>query len=113
MTTTTTVTLRGHIVGPIWMPTTDCWKPVEADSESFERSTGERPTARDLALRATEDGDFMHCRLTADSEFEFERVTRSNGSVKVLHRRVPVTAFPSIADCVDERESWEMGEGED
>lgn len=108
----TSITLHGHIVGPIWMPAAECWKEVSVSAADFERSTGEAPTARDLALRATQDGDFQHCKLTADSYFLLTRTRRDGNHTMTVERVYTVDKFPSIADCVDPRELWELDEGE-
>lgn len=106
----TTVTLKGTLVGKIWMPAAECTKPVTLDRRhDFNYFDKVLPTARDMVLRATNDGDFQSCNLTADSYFEFERAARRGSTLIRRSRIIPVTAFPSIADCIDSRESCEMG----
>ena len=114
MTHQTTITLNGMLVGPIWMPAAECIKPITLDRKrDFRYSDGSLPTAREMALRATNDGDFQSCALTVDSYFEFERSTWRGSTLIRRSRIISVTAFPSIADCVDERESCEMHDDED
>ena len=106
----TKITLRGHVVGTIWMPACDAWKDVTIGNRDFRFSDGGKPTARDFALQATCDGDFRHCKLTADSEFTFRRdyYSESGRVIKSYHRTMPVTAFKSLGDMVDERELCEV-----
>lgn len=108
MTQQTNVALIGVVVGRIWMPATECTKDVSISESEFRYSDGSRPTLRDLALRATNDGDFQSCSLTADSFFEFQRVRRAGNTSVVRTRVMPVTAFRSVADCIDSRESCEV-----
>ncbi len=113
------ITLYGTVYGPIWQPGIECSMPVTADADAWLRSRCETegPSARELALEATDCGDFQHCELTADSYFEFSRRTdRTNENGRIIasatrRRFVPVSAFPSIADMVGEKESYELGEG--
>lgn len=110
---TTSVSLFGTIVGQIWMPNAECSKVVKLAESDFRYHDNSRPTLRDFALKATNDGDFQSCNLTADSEITFER-TRQTASGKVTRTRtIPVSQFPSIADCIDQRESWEFSSSDD
>lgn len=102
------VELNGLVVGNIWMPNAECWKNVSIGENDFRYSDGSRPTLRDMAERATNDGDFQSCNLTADSEFIFTRERVTSSGVVVRRRRMHVSQFPSVRDMVDARESWEI-----
>jgi len=105
MTTKTTITLTGTVIGTIWMPCAECWKDVNIDNGDFRFSDGGKPTARDFALKAVCDGDFRQCKLSADSEFTFRKNHYAdNGRLaKTTWRTIPASAFPSISDMIDER----------
>lgn len=107
------VSLAGTIVGKIWMPCAECTLEVELTERDFRYSDNSRPTIRDFALRATNDGNFQSAALTADSVFIFERIRQTARTTTISRRVVPVTAFKSIQDCVDARESWELRTDED
>jgi len=106
--TITEVSLHGTIVGNIWMPCAECTKDVSLSERDFRYSDNSRPTIRDFALRATNDGDFRGSNLTADSEFVFKRIRKTASGTVTRTRSLPVSRFKSIADCLDTRESWEV-----
>ncbi len=102
----TKVRLQGAVYGSIWQPGCGiCWKEFRKDDAHGAGWKGPRPTARDMALSAVGDGDFQDCKLTADSEFRFERLY-SDGHIAI--RFVPVTAFPSIADMIGDLQTPEL-----
>ena len=116
MPSQTSVTLHGTLVGRIWMPSREYSKPVTCDRQrDFRYSDGSLPTAREMVLHATNDGDFQSCQLTADSYFKFERDRYApNGCTRIRRTKVRlVTEFPSIADCIDSRESCELDSDDD
>ena len=102
---TSNVYLRGTVYGPIWMPAVECWKPVTV---SAQYADGSRLTLRDMALRATADGDFQSASLTTDSEVVFEQTIKKGNRTLRRVKWYPVSHFPSIADCVGEKFSWEI-----
>jgi hypothetical protein len=107
------VSLHGVLVGRIWMPACEWTKDISLAESDFRHSDNSRPTLRDFALKATNDGDFQSCSLTADSVFEFRRI-RETGTRRITQRRFfQVSQFPSVADCVDARESCEVLPEED
>jgi hypothetical protein len=107
------VSLHGVLVGKIWMPACECTKDVTLAESDFRHSDNSRPTLRDFALKATNDGDFQSCSLTSDSVFEFKRI-RETGTRRITQRRFfQVSQFPSVADCIDARESCEVCQSEE
>ena len=106
--TLTEVSLTGTVVGAIWMPCAECTKDVRLSENDFRYSDNSRPTLRDFALLATNDGDFRGCNLTADSAFVFKRTRKTATGTVTRKRTIPVTAFRSLSDCVDKREAWEV-----
>ena len=113
MTHQTTITLNGMLVGRIWMPAAECTKPITLSRRrDFRYADNSLPTAREMVLRATSDGDFRSCALAADSYFEFTRSSQRGSTIIKRSRSIPVTAFPSIADCIDARESCELDTGD-
>lgn len=106
--TFTEVALIGTIAGNIWMPCAECTKEVRLSESDFRYSDNSRPSIRDFALQATNDGDFRGCNLTADSAFVFKRTRKTETGTVTRTRTIPVTRFGSISDCLDKRESWEI-----
>ena len=94
MIASTRYEIIGGIIGPIWLPGPECWKPVNV---SYDRAQG---PLREMALRAIDDEDFQTCRLTGDSVLRITREKRDNGRMTSRSRWWNLTAFPSIADCV-------------
>lgn len=100
--TDTQFSVQGYVVGTIWMPAQECYKPV---SYSFTRNGDKRnnhATLRDALLAVTNDGDFQSCKM-ADGVLIARRVTE--GATRITREKVfPLSAFPSIADMV--RDDW-------
>lgn len=113
---TSSIVLIGTVAGTIWMPARTCWKDVKLSysphlgpfQDDFRYSDGSKPTARDFALKATNDGDFQSCDLTADSAIRVSRRHHTDTGFTDHVREFPVTLFPSMADCVSKLESWEL-----
>lgn len=97
----TNISLRGYIVGTIWMPAVECYKPLDY-CISDQRRWSELGTLRDHVLAATNDGDFQSATL-AHAEIVIERQT---GNRRVI-RSFPLSRFPSVADCLHpDGEDW-------
>ena len=95
-----TLEIRGTLVGPIWMPACECYKPLSYDiGREQARTVGGKMTLRDHVLRATNDGDFQHCEI-ADGVIvaTFKRATKNGYNTRT--RYFDLARFPSIADCL-------------
>ena len=98
---TTTVRLRGYLVGNIWMPNCECFKELSYSLDDQSSRWSERGTLRDHVLAATNDGDFQSCNI-AHGELV---ITRTKGRRKVT-RSFPLSMFPSVADCLHSDPDW-------
>lgn len=87
------VELVGTIYGDLWWGG-EAWKDVRRYAKADD-------TLRDLALEVTNCGDFQGSNLTVDS---FVRVALRKGS-KTTIRTFGIDLFPSVADCVGEKDS--------
>jgi hypothetical protein len=98
--------IRGFIVGTIWMPSVECYKPLNYDLTREDARFTEPGTLRDHVLRATNDGDFQSCSI-AHGELIARRTIRKDGRVVTVTRTWPLAKFPSIADCLHpEGDDW-------
>lgn len=91
----TDIRLRGFIVGPIWMPAVECYKPLDYSISDERRRWSGPGTLRAHVLAATNDGDFQSATL-AHGELVIERRA---GNRRVI-RSFPLSHFPSVADCL-------------
>lgn len=98
------LSIHGYLVGTIWMPAAECFKPLTYDLTREDARFTEPGTLRDHVLRATNDGDFQSCEI-ADGVLVAEMVTRTATSTKRRTRQFDLSRFPSIADCI--RTEWE------
>lgn len=100
----TTYEIRGYIVGDIWMPCTECYKPIKL---MFVRDEADRPnpwvdayeTLRDALLKITNDGDFRSCQV-ADATLWITRTEHTQTGTRTHTRVRKLSNFPSIADMV-------------
>ena len=113
------ITLRGGICGPIWWPTgVKCGSDLSVNlSHEMARIAGDRVTLRDVVelVLCEKGGDFQLPLLTADTEI-CVTTYRTGPDQRILSKRTrywPITAFPTIADYVDQdaRTSDFHGEG--
>lgn len=95
------ITIRGAICGNIWQPGTGkCGLPLNVNLSReiarFYRPDGPRVTLRDAIelVMCENDGDFQSAKFTSDTDI----IVRSGERTRYW----PVTAFPSIADYVDD-----------
>lgn len=98
----TEYTISGFLVGPIWMPATECWKDlhytfVRADKDRASPWQDARDDLRDAVSAVTNDGDFQYCKiahgiLIVNIIDEKRRIKR--------WRNIPLSEFPSVADMV-------------
>ena len=95
--------IRGYLVGQIWMPAVECFKPLSHDCDAYERRCSEPCTLRDHMLAATHDGDFQSCEA-GDAYLETTLTITKGGRTYRRKRHTPLEAFPSIADMV--RKDW-------
>ena len=96
--------IDGYLVGKIWMPATECYKPLDY---TFVRKENERrspwqdahETLRDALLQITNDGDFQSCGV-ADGMLTVTRQDGSGGRKRSYSRCFPLDSFPSISDMI-------------
>ena len=86
------------------MPATVCGKQFTVTERDFSTTIGldrkgNRPTLRDMVLKATNDGDFQSCEI-ADATVTFERTVYGETRTRTVKRHVDIRQFPSVADCV-------------
>ena len=94
------VSIRGFLVGHIWMPATECYKDLNYDATREQARTIGKMTLRDHVLRATNDGDFQSCRIAHGCLVL--KTTKQCGATRVTRSRVfPLDRFPSIYDCLN------------
>lgn len=97
----TRMTISGYLVGTIWMPAAECYKPLTYDvlREARRYTEPDSVTLRDHVLSATNDGDFQSCAI-ADGEL-LVTIARHEGNKRYTRTRAfPLAMFPSIADCI-------------
>ena len=101
----TTFHLTGYLVGDIWMPQAECYRPLSYNLTRESARFTSPGTLRDHVLAATSDGDFRSAQI-ADGYLVCERVYTTRGSNgRVTRTRAwPLSRFPSIADCI--KEDW-------
>lgn len=90
------VKLNGVIYGDLWW-SGEAWKDVNATAKDDD-------TLRDLVLRVTNDGDFQGCDLTADSSITVTLIKPN----RRITRTFDINLFPSVADCIGEKESYDF-----
>lgn len=95
--------IRGYLVGDIWMPQTECYKPLSYSVSDQEARWSEPGTLREHVLAATRDGDFQSCEI-ADGYLETVATIVRNGRRYTRSAIRDLSSFPSIADCI--RSDW-------
>ncbi|MGK2884367.1 MAG: hypothetical protein ACSLE8_06260 [Rhodococcus sp. (in: high G+C Gram-positive bacteria)] len=109
------VQLCGTLQGRIWMPACMAQMPINVNlTDRAKRYSDGRADFRRMVDDAINEsgGDFQSCSLTDDSTIEvtLHKVGPTNHLTRT--RYWPITAFPSIADMVVEREYFDDdGEG--
>jgi hypothetical protein len=102
------ITLQAYLYGPIWVPMYVHVKWISVDlKRERSRITPGKGTLRDAIdlVMMENGGDFRNCQLTKDSEIQVSyRVIRPRGGLLTRSRFWNVTAFPSIADFVGDRD---------
>jgi len=110
--TETTITVVGTLTGSFWWPIGEPWEKEIRESRRYvARATSyayrsETASLRDLILEITNDGDSSAaCLLSSDTEIKITRTHYTlEGSdyrrTRQVVRFMPITAFPSVADCV-------------
>lgn len=93
-------TIHGYLVGHIWMPDCECYKPLRYSIPDAESRWGEPGTLRDHLDRATMDGDFQSCQV-ADGVLEITIESQRNGLAYRRTRMFDLSLFPSIKDYVN------------
>ena len=104
------ISIRGFLVGTIWMPAAECYKPLDYSLTDQQCRTVGKMTLRDHVVRATNDGDFQSCTLALG-----ELVVTTRNGRRTTTRTFPLARFPSIADCLHpDGDDWcPQCEGED
>jgi hypothetical protein len=101
--------IRGILVGSIWMPAATCAKPLNYNATREEsnwinagRNNG-KGTLREHVLAATRDGDFQSCRLADGELVTVATITRGKRTYRRTRTTV-LTRCKSIADCLANEE---------
>jgi hypothetical protein len=94
------ISIHGYLVGQIWMPVTECYKPLSYNiTNESKRITGGKVTLRDHVLRATNDGDFQFAAI-ADGFLRATYRKQLGSRMVTVERDFDLSMFPSISDCV-------------
>lgn len=93
-------TLRGYLVGNIWMPNVECWKHLAYDLTSEDARFTSPGTLRDHVLRATNDSDFRSCDIAEGELVTVATIRKPDGRVYRRERRTPLERCSSVADMV-------------
>lgn len=101
--------IRGYLVGPIWMPATECYKPLRYQLTNEDARFNEPLTLREHVLRATNDGNFQYCQIADGELVTTAYITKETRNYRRSVSR-PLSAFPSIADCVKTDWDGPMGD---
>ena len=104
------LSIHGFLVGHIWMPAAECYKPLAYDITAEDERFSESLTLREHVLRATNDGDFQSGAI-ADGYIKATVTKLQGASVVKRTRCFPLNRFPSIEDC--RKDDWEGPMGED
>jgi hypothetical protein len=102
--------LAGQIQGRIWMPACTCTKDFSLGRTDINWADGHRSTLRELADRATNDGDFRSAELSPDCYVTVKMVKQVGSTTITRRKHFPVTMFPSIADMVAEEHEFACSE---
>lgn len=91
-------TISGFLVGTIWMPAAECYKPFRHDigRHSARWSDASGATLRDHLLNITNDGDFRNCHI-ARGEITITRWLKG----RRCSRTIPIERFKFSADIAD------------
>ena len=98
------VSISGFLVGDIWMPATECYKPLHYSLTDRAHHYPDGGTLRDHVLRVCQDGDFQSASI-ADGELIVTVHRHDDRGTYRRTRRFPLSKFPSVADCV--RTDWD------
>ena len=96
--------IRGYLVGEIWMPCTEAWKPLAYDLTSEDSRFTSPGTLRDHVLRATNDGDFRGADI-ADGVLITVATIRKGERLYRRERITPLDRCKSVSDMV--RADWD------
>lgn len=104
------ITIEGFIVGPSWMPGTECYKSLHFDVVGHRgrctSSAGDRYALRDAMLEATRDGDFQSA-VVAQGMLHIDSTRIGADGRRVTHSRAwPLERFPSISDMLHDDPDW-------
>lgn len=93
------VSIVGTVQGKIWMPAVECEKEFNISKRDFNYADNSTPTLRDMALRATNDGDFQGCMI-ADGclMLKTTRHSKKGHTTRVVYH--DLNKFPSIKDLM-------------
>ena len=90
------ITIRGYVVGPIWMPAVEAYKPFTYNLTRERQRWIANGTLRDHIVEIISDGDFRDCRI-ADGQLEITVVKNNRRRSRVWD----LAKFPSIQDCLN------------
>lgn len=98
-----TTKLHATVRGTIWMPAVECTKEITVNlTQERTRLTPNRGgSLRYMVNGVLSDGDFQSCAIDEDAVFEFTLTRRTNDREIKKTRWIPITRFPSLADCIN------------
>lgn len=116
MTRHVSIAIEGFLVGPIWQPSVEGYKPLAFDVDSHRKrctsSDGSRYTLRDAMLEATRDGDFQYAAV-AQGVLRVTSTRAGTDGRRVTHSRAwPLARFPSIRDMLHDDPDWMPSDGD-
>jgi|GEM_PF-2548864 len=96
-------TIRGYVVGALWMPGAEAFKPFTYDLTREEQRWSAPGTLRDHVCDITNDGDFQSCDI-AEGELVTTITVARGARVYTRTRVTPLERCASVADMV--RTDW-------
>lgn len=97
----TQVTIRGYLVGNIWMHNAECWKEIKYDVTHKNELyvNGYASSFRDHVVSILADSDFQSCAI-AQGEVVITMTGCRGNARRVVTHAYPLSRFPSVADCL-------------
>lgn len=102
--------LAGYVVGPIWSGA-EAWKLLAYNITDEDRRFGQPGSLRDHVLAATNDGDFVSCKLADCELITLATINRGGRAYRRSHV-VSLGDCPSVSDMVLADWAGPCGDGE-
>lgn len=99
-------TITGYLVGPLWQPGCEAWKPLSYDltRRNAQYSDGKAPL-RDHLCNIINDGDFQSCSI-AQGVVEITAQSVKNGKRYIIVKTFPLERFKDAADIIHDDQDW-------